>query len=229
MTQSNVGIETEYRSFDDYFKSMLMAYEFARDSKTLQKAYVEVFTEKDLPDPIEDLFYEYEVGFCSSGGFGGDVALYYVLERLKKIKETFNLSIKFYCIGDYDAEGEHIIKKIKERYEPFGIDIKKLAITKQQVVDLQLVPNKGYREKMMKPKTLKYHMQKQYVWDFFEANKDICPPDGICQFELEGLETTYLLELLKSTATRHISLETIKHSRAIFRREAQEWAKNHVS
>lgn len=228
MVETNVGIETEIKSFNDYFKRAVDTYEFARDSKTLQKAYVEVFTEKDLPEPVELLFDDYEIGFSSSGGFGGDVALYYVLERLRTIKEEFGLPVKFYCLGDYDAEGEHIVELIKERYKPFGIDIEKLAITKQQVIDLRLSPNKEYRDKMSKPKTLKYHIKKYYVQRFFNLNKDIAPPDGICQFELEALETPFLLNLLENTVCRHIDIEKIRNSRKIFRKEAQKWVRSHL-
>lgn len=224
--EKNVGIESELRSFDDYFKRAVSSYEIARDSKTLQKAYVELFTEKDLPEPVEILLEEYEIGLISSGGFGGDVALYYALERLKRINRKFNLPVILYCLGDYDAEGEYIVSKIKERYEIYGIKIEKLAITKQQVIDLKLTPNKEYREKMSKPKTMKFHLQKKYVQDFFNSNKLIAP-DGICQFELEALETPFLLDLIESTASRYISIEKIERSREIFRKEAQEWTKKH--
>lgn len=224
--ETNTGIESFVRSFDDYFKLAVSSYERARDSKSLQKAYVELFTEKDLPEPIEQLLRDYEIGLVSSGGFGGDVALYYALERLKRINKKFDLPIIFYCLGDYDAEGEYIVSKIKERYEIYGIKIEKLAITKQQVIDLQLTPNKEYREKMRKPKTMKFHLQKKYVQNFFNSNKNIAP-DGICQFEPEALETPFLLDLIESAVSSYISIEKIERSREIFRKEAQEWTKKH--
>jgi len=226
MTSSGVGIETDIQDFDDYFLRAQRTYADVRGAKTLQQGYIELFSEKDLPLPVEELLEKYEIGLVSSGGFAGDVGLHNMIQRLIEIQEIHDLPIRFYCLGDYDAEGEHIVSLIKDRCKPYGIHVEKLAITKRQVKKFNLISNIGYRDKMMKPKTLKAHLKKRYVKEFFESNKDLAA-DGICQFELEALETSFLIDLIEHTISSYINLDIIKNRRKILDAEVEIWLAEH--
>lgn len=222
-TLSNVGI-SEGRSFNERFASLCEYY--SRSAKSLQANYVEVWTEKELPDAIKDLLLTYDVGLLTSEGFVGDVAFHYALERLKEIKEKYGVPICIIYISDYDAEGEHIFRINKEQLEEIGVKVTKLVVTKPDVKRFKLASNVGYRERMMKPKTIKYHLSKQYVKDFFERNKDLVP-DGIVQYETEAYPVPALRTKLDKILGGLIDVAKIENLDRLCREEVENWRNKH--
>lgn len=219
-----VGID-ESRSFDERFK--LLCKYFTKDSKSLQKYYVEIWTEKELPEDITQIIkYKYQVGLVTSEGFVGDVAQHNAVKRLEGIREEFELPIVILYVSDYDCEGEHIFGLMKEELGGGGIEVRKIAIKKEDVKRFELISNIGYRERMLKPNTLKYHMRKGYVRDFLGKNKDL-ERDGIVQYEIEAYPDESFKELIERELNDLISLKIIAETHEICRGEAKEWLEDH--
>jgi len=215
----NTGMgETD--SFEERFQSLCKYY--SRSAKSLQENYVEIWTEKELPERVVSLTYEYDIGFLTSEGFVGDVAQHQAIERLKEIKAKFGIQPHVIYISDYDSEGEYIFNLNRKELERVGILVSKLAVTKDDVKALNLISNIGYRERMLKPRTLKYHLSKSYVKDFMERNRDLAP-DGIVQYETEAYPVPILQNKLENTLSTLIDKEKIEKLDEICRKEVREW------
>lgn len=219
-----VGIG-DSNSFGQAFSDLY--HYFSKDSKSLQKNYVEVWTEKELPDPVIKLLDSYEVGLLTSEGFVGDVAQNDAVKRFRKIKQKCpNIEIKVFYITDYDCEGEHIYELMKDKFEEIGVEIVKLALLKTDIDRFNLISNVGYKDRMMKPRVLEHHLCKAYVKEFFDKNKDLTP-DGIVQYELDSYPTPELIQLIEDTLDKLIDLEIIENTEEICRKEAKKWADEH--
>jgi len=222
----NVGIGNGY-SFEDRFQ-MLRNY-YSRSSKSLQDYYVEVWTEKKLSEATQNVIKKYEVGMVMGQGFIGDIPFHDAVERVPDLLEKYGLPIKIIYISDYDCEGKHTFDLCKEKLEILGdVTVEKLFLTKKQIVDNNFISNIGYRKRMMKPKTLKYHLSKRYVKDFIGINKDL-ESDGIVQYEFDQFPVNLLNDVLENTISRYINLETIQNTEEICRKEAEEWCDEHYA
>jgi len=219
----NTGVG-DASTFDESFQRLCKYY--SRSAKSMQKNYVEIWTEKELPERVVNLTYEYDVGLLTSEGFVGDVAQHQAVERLKEIKAEFNIQPYVIYISDYDSEGEHIFNLNKRELEAVGVEVSKLAVTKEDVKALSLISNIGYRERMLKPRTLKYHLSKQYVQDFLQRNRDLAP-DGIVQYETEAYPVSTLHDRLQSQLSSLIDKDKIEKLDELCRREVKRWLKKH--
>lgn len=221
----NCGIsDSDMMSFDERFQRLAKYYN--RSSRSLQKCYIELWTEKEFPDTIKSMLDDYEVGIVTSQGFVGDVAQHDALERIRKIQDKLNISIIIFYVSDYDCEGEHIYGLIKQEFEKFGIRVIKLAVKKEHIKKLRLISNIGYRERMLKPKTLKSHLTKAYVKEFFEKNKDLAP-DGIVQYELDAYPVEILQNLIENAISKFIDVKIIEDTDKICKKEAKRWVKKY--
>lgn len=175
---------------------------------------------------MKGLFKEFDVGLLTSEGFIGDVARHFASTRLSKIAEEKPVIIMY--ISDYDCEGEHIYHLAEEDLELHDIRVEKVAINKEQVIELNLISNIGYRDRILgNPRTLKYHLNKQYVREFFEYNRDL-GPDGIVQFELDACPVPDLMELTKDAIGRYIDLSIIELSADDSKKEVKDWIERHI-
>lgn len=223
-TISNVGIENRY-SFEERFQ-ILRDY-YSRSSKSLQKYYVEAWTEKELSEATRDILKRYEVGTVMGEGFIGDIPFHDAIERIPNILELYNLPIKIIYISDFDTEGEHTFHKCKEKLGIFdNVIVEKLFLTKEQIIENNFIPNIGYRKRMLKPKTIKYHLSKQYVKDFINQNKDL-ESDGIVQYEFDQFPVNLLNEVLEDTISRYINLDIIENTEELCRKESEAWCNEH--
>ena len=171
---------------------------------------------------IFELLDQYDVGFVSSTGFMGDIPRRKAEERMKETEEEYGIKPVIIFISDYDAEGEYIVECVKE--EIVSAHVEKIALTKQQVKELNFISNIGYKEKMLKPKTLKNHLSKEYVKEFIKENRDL-EPNGIVQYELDQIETKYLHSLLKGTLRKYIDMKLIEQHKELCEREVKDWMK----
>lgn len=219
---SNVGIKNG-QSWEYTFN--LMANHWKRSSKSLQKYYVEVWTEKRLSEITRRLLDKYEIGTVVGEGFIGDVPFHDTIERMPDILEKYGLPVKIYYISDFDCEGEHTFNLCKQKLEPIGdIEVKKLFLTKEQIDHYGFISNIGYKERIDKlkrnPKKWKAHLTKEYVKSFFNEN-------DIVQYEFDQFPVNILNEILENTISSYISLEIIENTDRLCRKEVKEWMDKH--
>lgn len=223
---SNVGIENGY-SFEERFQMLRKFY--SRSSKSLQKYYVEVWTEKELSEVTQDLLKKYEVGQVMGEGFIGDIPFHNAIERVPDILKIYEVPVKIIYISDYDCEGDHTFKLCKEKLETLGdVTVEKLFLTKKQIIDNKFISNIGYRKRMLKPKTLKYHLSKGYVKNFINDNKEL-ESDGIVQYEFDQFPVDLLNGILENTISRYIDLDTIQKTESLCRKESEIWCGEHYN
>ena len=219
-TISNVGIEDGY-SFQDRF-DMLCDY-YTRSSKSLQKNYIEVWTEKELPEVTQKLLKKYDIGIVMGEGFIGDIPFHDAIERMPNIIEEFGLPVKIFYISDFDCEGEHTYNICKNKLERLGdVEVKKLFLTKEQIKKYDFISNIGYADRIRKmtEKQKKAHLTKQYVKDFFNEN-------GLVQYELDQFPVDNLNIILENTIASVIDKNIIDNTNKICRNEVEEWLKKH--
>ena len=221
-TIDNVGI-TESMNFDETFNYICRTY--YRSPKVDQRYYVEVWTEKELAEDTIRILEKYDVGLVMGEGFIGDIPFHNAINRLKQILENYSIPIRIFYISDYDTEGEHTYHICKQTLEPLGdVTVKKLFLNKSQLEGL--TSNLGYREKMLKPNTLKYHLSKGYVQEFIEINKDL-QPDGIVQYELDQYDTDKMNSSLENTISSYVDRNLIINRIKECRNEVEKWKSIH--
>lgn len=216
----NVGINDGY-SFQERFD--ILCKHYTKSSKNLQNFYVEVWTEKELPDVTQELLKRYDIGLVMGEGFIGDIPFHDAIERIPTILDKIGIPIKIFYISDFDCEGEHTYQLCKEKLEPLGdIRIEKLFLTKEQVDKYGFISNVGYIERInkMTVRQKKAHLTKQYVQDFFKKY-------GVVQYELDTVPVDVLNEILENTISSIINLEVIEHTNMICKKEVDEWLKLH--
>jgi len=230
----NVDIDF-YGEFQDRFAALCKYYPTSRSSKELQKNYVEIWTEKELSEDTVQLIEQYDVGLVMGEGFIGDIPFHDATERVKRILNKYELPVRIFYISDYDCEGAHTFNLCKAMLEPIGdVEVKKLFLVKEQVEKYRLIPNIGYRERMLKPKVLKNHLAKQYVKEFFKSNTDL-KKDGIVQYELDQVDilirNRVKIEIMKKsladTISSFIDLDVINNTKERCEREVKEWVSKH--
>lgn len=221
-TVENLGIKEPY-GFQERF-DILCDY-YTKSSKSLQKYYVEVWTEKELAEDTIKILRRYDIGLVMGEGFIGDIPFHNATNRFKEIIKEYSIPIRIFYISDYDTEGEHTYHICKNTFETLGdVEVKKLFLNKPQLSGLR--SNLGYRQKMLKPKTLKYHLSKQYVQAFIKNNKDL-EPDGIVQYELDQYDTDKMNISLENTISRYIDKNLIINRVKKCKREVEDWLKSH--
>lgn len=221
---SNVGIENG-QSWEDTFNFMVNHWK--RSSKSLQKYYVEVWTEKRLSEVTRQLLNKYEIGTVMGQGFIGDVPFHDAIERIPSILDEYNLPVKIFYISDFDCEGEHTFNLCKQKLEPLGdIEVKKLFLTKEQIDNYGFISNIGYKERIDKlkrnPKKWKAHLTKEYVKSFFNEY-------DVVQYEFDQFPVDILNKNLEDTISRYISFDTIINTEKICREEVKEWMDKHYN
>ncbi len=219
-TVENLGIKEPY-GFQERF-DILCDY-YTKSSKSLQKYYVEVWTEKELPEVTQDLLSDYDVALVMGEGFIGDIPFHDAINRMPKIIDENNIPIKIIYISDFDCEGEHTFQLCKDKLELFGyVEVKKLFLTGSQIKKYNYISNIGYEDRIrkMSPKQKKAHLTKQYVKDFFNEN-------GIVQYELDQVPVDLLNETLENTISSYIDKSIIENTHKICRREVKNWLEEH--
>ncbi len=216
----NVGIENS-DSFEDRFNSLCLNY--TRTAKSLQKYYVEVWTEKELSDVTQKLLDKYDIGLVMGEGFVGDIPFHNAIERIPDIIEEFDLPVKIFYISDFDCEGEHTFNLCKDKLELLGdVEVKKLFLTKSQIDNYGFISNIGYEDriKRMSVKQKKAHLTKQYVKDFFNKY-------GLVQYEFDQFPVDILNKILENTISSVIDINIIDNLNETCSKEVEEWLEEH--
>lgn len=219
----------DYGDFQTRFDKLCKYY--SRSSKTLQKYYLEIWTEKELSEDTIAVINRYDVGLIMGEGFIGDIPFHNTEQRLQRILKEYNLPIRIIYISDYDCEGEHTFNLCKTRLEPLGnIIVTKLFLTKKQLKGL--ISNIGYVEKINKlkndsnPRKWKAYLTKEYVKDFFANNLDL-QEEGFVQYELDQIDIELMKQSLRDTISSYIDLNIISNMEETCAKEVNEWISKH--
>ena len=225
-TVENVDI-LNYGNFQDQFN--FLCRDYTTSSKSLQKYYVEIWTEKELSEDTIQVINQFDVGLVMGEGFIGDIPFHDTTERIQRIIDKYSLPVRIFYISDYDCEGEHTFNLCKNTLEPLGdVEVIKLFLTKDQVRKYNLISNLGYRERMSAPNKLKSHLSKHYVKDFFDCNTDL-ETEGIVQYELDQIDIEIMKQSISDTISSFIDLGIIRNLKDECSKEVKDWLSKHYT
>lgn len=191
---------SEWPNIASLVKSALRSYRLPRWDK--QDAYVELWVEKQaLAGILWPLAHEYHVVLMVNKGYSSASAMYAAAQRIRTADCL--QSIVLY-LGDHDPSGEDMVRDIRTRLSEFGaeVDVRKIALTIQQVRKYNLPPNPA---KMTDSRSSKYCTK--FGNESWEV--DALPPDVLAQFirsEIEDLINIETLNQIKAHEERDKAL-----------------------
>ena len=162
-----------------------------------QPHYVEVWVEKKaMAGVLESILVGYQIRIVPTGGWA---SFTYERNNLKRLKEKTRQGKKVHILylGDYDPSGLRMDEKMIDRYwNEYGIDLKRIAITREQIQEfgLQHITNPD-SEVLSK-------LRRDSNADVFRSNND----GKLFQIEvdvLQVLDPTILKDLLISNIERY--------------------------
>jgi len=162
-----------------------------------QPQYVEVWVEKKaMAGVLKSILAAYEVRIVPTGGWA---SFTYERNNLKRLKDKIRQGKKVHILylGDYDPSGLRMDEKMIDRYwKEYGIDLKRIAITKEQIrkFGLQHLTNPD-------PEVLS-KLRRDSNADVFRRNND----GSLFQIEvdvLQVLDPAILKDLLVSNLERY--------------------------
>lgn len=191
---------SEWPNIASLVKSALRSYRLPRWDK--QDAYVELWVEKQaLAGILWPLAHEFHVTLMVNKGYSSASAMYAAAQRIRTADCL--QSIVLY-LGDHDPSGEDMVRDIRTRLSEFGaeVDVRKIALTIQQVRKYNLPPNPA---KMTDSRSSKYCTK--FGNESWEV--DALPPDVLAQFirsEIEDLINIETLNQIKAHEERDKAL-----------------------
>ncbi len=201
-----------YTSFDEIFD--IACQSFRKNSMELQDNYVEVWIEKDaVSSIIYNYTYDLDIPLFVGKGFPSTT---YIKKASDRIKEINKPCVILY-ISDFDPEGEYFPKKVQQKLEQYGCSdfrIEKVALTKEQREKYNLPSNKDFTIN-------KHHKDKIYVQDFIDKH-------GIVQIELDALENSVLVDLLRKSIEKLIDVDLHIKSDEESLEEVERWGKDNL-
>jgi 5S rRNA maturation endonuclease (ribonuclease M5) len=104
-----------------------------------QPHYVEVWIEKDaMTGTFISILKDRHVRIVPNRGWTGFEFLNNNIERLMKKQNEEGKSVHVMYFGDYDPSGDRMYRWLKEKLSDAGIEIKRVAITKEQIDEFNL-------------------------------------------------------------------------------------------
>jgi hypothetical protein len=130
---------SEYANVQEMVEEAVQRYRLPRWEG--QENYVELWVEKAaLAGVLRPLAYKYHVTMMVNRGYSSTSAMY---ESANRFLAQERNPILFY-LGDHDPSGEDMVRDINDRMVMFGvhaIEVQKLALTKEQVLEYEPPPN----------------------------------------------------------------------------------------
>lgn len=155
-----VGFKTKYTSPEEFVEILVNYLKKASVTYTIpkwhnQKHYVEVWIEKQaLADTFISFLKDRHVTIVVNRGYAGWSFLYENCKRLRQLKEKNNLDIHILYFGDFDPSGEDMDRHLQGAIEQFGlhgdIDLKRVAVTIEQIERFNLPPTPSNQETLEK-------------------------------------------------------------------------------
>lgn len=149
---------TEFENLGELVRGATAIYRLPR--RRGQAHYVELWVEKDaLAGVLSPIARRYHVTLMVNRGYSSSSAMYESAKRIHDERlgnESETATILY--LGDLDPSGEDMVRDVADRLRTFGtqLDVKKLALTMDQVDEFKPPPNpakltdsraKGYLEK----------------------------------------------------------------------------------
>lgn len=153
-----------------------------------QHFYIEAWIEKDaLVDVIGTVCQEYDVPYFSARGYNSTSEAWRAAQRIAGKLLDHDEAVILH-LGDHDPSGVDMTRDIAERLKLYGkaapIEVRRIALLREQVDDLALPPNPA------KVRDSRY--------------ADYAAKHGDQSWELDALEPTYLLDLVRTELESHI-------------------------
>ncbi len=162
-----------------------------------QPHYVEVWIEKDaMTGTFSSILKDRHIRIVPNRGWTGFEFLNNNIERLRK-KQSEGKNIHVLYFGDYDPSGDRMYRWLKQKISDYGIEIKRVAITKQQIDEFNLEHLKNTIDSGVMAKLLKDNNS-----DEFRRNNE----GKVFQIELDALQAlqpTTLKQLLLSEVDQY--------------------------
>jgi len=169
----------EFDGIPDLMEAAISSYRLPRWNG--QKHYVEVQCEKDaLAGVLRPLTDEFHVVLMVNRGYSSMSAMYEGARRLSSRGKGKKKTILY--VGDHDPSGEDMVRDIRDRLEVFGvgnIDVRKIALTMEQVKEYDLPPN---------PANMRDSRAEKYVEEHGEVS-----------WEVDALDPEVLQDLVRSS------------------------------
>lgn len=142
---------SEFENLSELVSAAIRSYRLDRWQN--QKNYLEVWVEKDaLSGVLEPITRKYHVNLLVNRGYSSASAMH---DAALRFRQNSGKNCTILYLGDHDPSGEDMVRDIKDRLDEFGcsVEIKKIALTMEQVEKYQLPPNPA---KMSDPRSDEY-------------------------------------------------------------------------
>lgn len=210
------------QTFEDFDEIFDLACEtYVKDSmKLYQDKHVEVWIEKDaISNNVARVTWALDIPLIIGKGWVSGSFNKKSADRIIEIQQN-NLSVVILYISDFDPEGEHIPKKVREKLTLYGcdpdkLDIRKIALRKKQINQFNLQANIGFKVSIE-------HKKKAYVKDFIKQYGEV-------QYEIDAMTNEQLEKILVNELKKLIDFDIPGTSDQECREEVKDWLKEHYT
>ena len=185
---------------------------YEKDVTQKQDNYIEVWVEKDtMLGAFTDICKEYQVALWPSKGFTSHTVKKDLRNRLQNIRKP----IIILYLGDYDAEGLYIPKKIEEYLSDKEINFKRIAVLDNDIKDL--FPTEWL--------TNEKHLEKEYVQDYIKRIEKMGFQN--VKWEVEAMNFGEQRQRLTEELKEIVNLDFIKKAQKSAKKEVKRFYKKY--
>lgn len=200
-------------NFDHAFE--WICQEYRKNSMLNQKNYVEVWIEKDaISSTIANVTWDLDIPLVVGRGWASGTFIYNAVPRIMEVGKKLQVMILF--ISDHDPEGDHIPKVVERKLKQYGcpgVQVKKIALSPEQVKKFNLQSNIGF-------KISKKQRKKRYVREFLDKYGEV-------QYEIDALSNIDLSRILENELKSLIDFTIPEISDKESIEEKREWLEEH--
>jgi hypothetical protein len=208
-----------WENVDEAVNYVLNNFNF--DPMPQQKEYVEVWVEKDtVGSKIYATTAKFFAPLITARGFSSGTYMHDAAVRFNEIPEEKPITILY--LSDYDPEGEYFPKLFHEQLESrygceHSITVKKIALTKQQIIDWTLprIPLTVHPA----------HGRKMYVLNYLVDNEEY--RNGRWKVELDAVNNIVLSKLIEAHLRDILDVILINRALRRSKRASAQWRKKY--
>ncbi|MBA7617441.1 hypothetical protein ES703_24755 [subsurface metagenome] len=203
-----------FPDYDEAFKWICKYYR--KDSMLLQKNYVEVWIEKDaISGNVTNITWNIDVPLMPGKGWGSVTTIHNAYERIAELTGK-RLQVVILYVSDFDPEGFHIPKVVKEKFTLYGLPdpkVKRIALTEGQIKKFNLRKNVGFT-------ISEKQREKEYVRDYIKKY-------GVVQYEIDALPVAELNKIIEKELKKLVDFKIPEISDKESREEVDNWLGEH--